>query len=97
MLVSVGRAPNCDGPGAREHEGRAATRRGSSRSNKQQQTGDPNILAIGDVVGGVLLAHKASKEARIAVEAIMGEDKRVRETSSSRRWCSPIRRSPGAG
>ena len=48
------------------------TRRGYIKVDKHQQTADPNILAIGDVVGGVMLAHKASKEARIAVEAIAG-------------------------
>ena len=41
--------------------------------NARQETSDPNILAIGDVAGGVLLAHKAAKEARIAVETIVGE------------------------
>ncbi|MEK7379077.1 MAG: dihydrolipoyl dehydrogenase, partial [Candidatus Binatota bacterium] len=34
---------------------------------------DPAVYAIGDIVGGALLAHKASKEARIAVEALSGE------------------------
>jgi dihydrolipoamide dehydrogenase len=42
--------------------------------NAQQQTSDPNIYAIGDIVGGVMLAHKASKEARVAVEVITGEE-----------------------
>jgi dihydrolipoamide dehydrogenase len=42
--------------------------------NEKQQTTDPAIYAIGDIAGGVLLAHKASKEARIAVEVIVGED-----------------------
>ena len=41
--------------------------------NAQQQTDDPAIYAVGDVVGGAMLAHKASKEARIAVEVITGE------------------------
>jgi len=42
--------------------------------NEKQQTTDPAIYAIGDIAGGVLLAHKASKEARIAVEVIVGEE-----------------------
>src|SRR5258707_933251 len=41
--------------------------------NAQQQTTDPDIYAIGDVAGGMLLAHKASREARVAVEVITGE------------------------
>ena len=48
--------------------------RGFLKVNDRQQTGDPNIYGIGDVVGGVLLAHKAHKEARIAVENVCGED-----------------------
>ena len=42
--------------------------------NEKQQTTDPAIYAIGDIAGGVLLAHKATKEARIAVEVIIGEE-----------------------
>jgi len=41
--------------------------------NHQQQTADPALYAIGDIVGGMMLAHKAAKEARIAVEVITGE------------------------
>ena len=40
--------------------------------NKQLQTDDPSIYAIGDVVGEPMLAHKASHEGRVAVEAIAG-------------------------
>ncbi|MEW6512179.1 MAG: FAD-dependent oxidoreductase, partial [Bacteroidota bacterium] len=47
--------------------------KGFIKVNDRQQTDDPAIYAIGDVVGGVLLAHKAAKEARIAVEVITGE------------------------
>jgi dihydrolipoamide dehydrogenase len=47
--------------------------RGFIKVNDKQETDDPAILAIGDIVGGVLLAHKASKEARVAVETITGE------------------------
>jgi dihydrolipoamide dehydrogenase len=47
--------------------------KGFIKCNSQQQTDDPDIYAIGDVNGGALLAHRASKEARIAVEAILGQ------------------------
>ena len=47
--------------------------KGFIQCNPQQQTDDPDIYAIGDVNGGALLAHRASKEARIAVEAMLGE------------------------
>ena len=48
--------------------------KGFVKVNAQQQTDDPDIYAIGDIAGGILLAHKAHKEARIAVEVINGED-----------------------
>ena len=46
--------------------------RGFIQVNKQLQTDDPSIYAIGDVVGEPMLAHKASHEGRTAVEAIAG-------------------------
>jgi dihydrolipoamide dehydrogenase len=72
VLVSVGRVPNCDDLGL-ENTRVAQDEKGFIVVNEKQQTGDPAIYAIGDVAGGVLLAHKASKEARIAVEVITGE------------------------
>ena len=47
----------------------------------QQQTTDPAIFAIGDIAGGVLLAHKAAKEARIAVEVIAGENSAFKDVT----------------
>ena len=47
--------------------------RGFIKVNDRQETTDPAILAIGDIAGGVLLAHKATKEGRIAVDTIVGE------------------------
>lgn len=72
VLVSVGRVPNCKDLGL-ENTKVALDEKGFIRVNSQRQTSDPAIYAIGDVAGGALLAHKASKEARIAVEAITGE------------------------
>ena len=72
VLVSVGRVPNCDDLGL-ENTKVERDDKGFLKVNPQQQTSDPNIYAIGDIAGGVLLAHKASKEARIAVEVITGE------------------------
>jgi dihydrolipoamide dehydrogenase len=73
VLVAVGRSPNADDIGL-ENTKVSFDDRGFIHVNEQQQTTDPAIYAIGDVAGGVLLAHKASKEARIAVEVIVGED-----------------------
>lgn len=72
VLVSVGRAPNLADLGL-ENTKVTKDDKGFISCNTQQQTEDPNIYAIGDVNGGALLAHRASKEARIAVEAMLGE------------------------
>ena len=72
ILVSVGRAPNGEDLGL-EHTKVQKDERGFIKVNERQQTDDPAIYAIGDIVGGAMLAHKASKEGRIAVEVITGE------------------------
>jgi len=73
VLVSVGRKSNSGDLGL-ENTKVQLDEKGFIKVNAQQQTDDPNIFAIGDIAGGVLLAHKAHKEARIAVEVIHGED-----------------------
>ena len=72
VLVSVGRVPRCRDLGL-ENTKVEQDERGFIKVNEQQETADPAILAIGDIAGGVLLAHKATKEGRIAVETILGE------------------------
>jgi dihydrolipoamide dehydrogenase len=72
VLVSVGRAPNFVDLGL-ENTKVTKDDRGFIKCNDQQRTEDPHIYAIGDVNGGTLLAHRATREARIAVEAILGE------------------------
>jgi dihydrolipoamide dehydrogenase len=72
VLVSVGRVPNCTDLGL-ENTKIVRDERGFIKVDERQRTADPGIFAIGDVAGGVLLAHKAAKEARIAVEVITGE------------------------
>ncbi|MBZ0255739.1 NAD(P)/FAD-dependent oxidoreductase, partial [bacterium] len=72
VLVSVGRAPNSEDIGL-ENTNVKTDRKGFIQVNKMMQTDEPGIYAIGDVVGGAMLAHKASREARIAVDVIMGE------------------------
>lgn len=73
VLVSVGRVPNCSDVGL---ENTKVTRdeKGFIQVNSRQETTDPSILAIGDVAGGVMLAHKAAKEARVAIDGITGQD-----------------------
>lgn len=72
VLVSVGRVPNYTDMGL-ENTKVTKDDNGFIQCNPQQQTLDPNIYAIGDVNGGALLAHRATKEGRIAVEVITGE------------------------
>ncbi len=73
VLVSVGRAPNYIDLGL-ENTKVTKDDKGFIKCNTRQQTDDPDIYAIGDVNGGALLAHRASREARVAVEAILGEN-----------------------
>jgi dihydrolipoamide dehydrogenase len=71
VLVSVGRKPNSEIPGLEKTRVQLGPR-GFIQVNKQLQTDDPSIYAIGDVIGEPMLAHKASHEGRVAVEAIAG-------------------------
>jgi dihydrolipoamide dehydrogenase len=71
VLVSVGRKPNSEIPGLETTQVRINPK-GFIEVNKQLQTADPAIYAIGDVVGEPMLAHKASHEGRIAAEHIAG-------------------------
>jgi dihydrolipoamide dehydrogenase len=71
VLVSVGRKPNSEIPGLEKTQVQVGPR-GFIQVNKQLQTSDLAIYAIGDVVGEPMLAHKASHEGRVAVEAIAG-------------------------
>jgi dihydrolipoamide dehydrogenase len=71
VLVSVGRKPNSEIPGLDKTRVNVGPK-GFIQVNKQLQTDDPSIYAIGDVVGEPMLAHKAMHEGRTAVEAIIG-------------------------
>jgi len=72
VLVSVGRVPNSSDLGL-ENTKVERDEKGFIKVNSKMETADPVICAIGDIAGGVMLAHKAHKEARIAVEGICGE------------------------
>jgi dihydrolipoamide dehydrogenase len=72
VLVSVGRAPNTTNLGL-ENTKVQRDEKGFIKVDHEQRTADPNLFAIGDVAGGLLLAHKAAKEAHVAVEVITGE------------------------
>jgi dihydrolipoamide dehydrogenase len=72
VMMSVGRLPNVEGLGL-EQAGVATDEKGFIEVNEKMQTSTPGIYAIGDVVGGALLAHKAYQEAKVAAEVIAGE------------------------
>ena len=72
VLVSVGRRPVSQNLGL-ETTTVQMDPRGFIVCDKQQRTGDPHIFAIGDVAGDPMLAHKASHEAKVAIEVILGK------------------------
>ncbi|WP_046175176.1 dihydrolipoyl dehydrogenase [Domibacillus indicus] len=76
VLVTVGRRPNTDEIGL-EGVGVKMSDRGLIEIDKQCRTSVENIYAIGDIVSGPPLAHKASYEGKIAAEAIAGEKSEV--------------------
>lgn len=72
ILVTVGRKPNSDGL-ALEKAGLKPNAKGFLDVDRQQKTSVKGIYAIGDVAGGLLLAHKASREGIVAAEVIAGK------------------------
>ena len=72
VLVAVGRRPNSDGLGL-ENTGVVIDAKGFVEVDDRQRTADPKILAIGDVCGEPMLAHRASHQGKVAVEALLGE------------------------
>ncbi len=73
VLVSVGRKPNSSGLGL-ESAGIGVDPRGFVIVDPARRTSNPKVYAIGDVAGNPMLAHKASHEARVAVESIAGHN-----------------------
>lgn len=75
VLVSIGRKLNSDNIGL-ENIG-VKTERGRIVVDEYLRTNVKNVYAIGDVIGGLLLAHKAMKEGEVVAEIIAGEDKKM--------------------
>lgn len=72
VLVSIGRRPNSQNLGLEKTQVQVDGK-GFVIVDKQRRTHDPHILAIGDVAGEPMLAHKATREAKVAIEALVGE------------------------
>jgi len=71
VLMTIGRKPNSENLGLENTKVRII-QRGFVQVDGQRRTDDPNIYAIGDIAGEPMLAHKASHEGHVAVEAIAG-------------------------
>jgi dihydrolipoamide dehydrogenase len=76
VLVSVGRRPTLTGVDTKAL-GIATGRRGEIVVDDQMRTSVPNVFAIGDAIGGKLLAHKAEEEGVVAAEVIAGKPARM--------------------
>src|SRR5262245_4299696 len=72
VLVSVGRRPSSRGFGL-ENTQVEIDAKGFIKVDSSMRTADPHILAIGDVAGEPMLAHKATHEGRVAAEAVTGK------------------------
>jgi dihydrolipoamide dehydrogenase len=72
VLVAIGRRPNSDDLGL-ETTKIVVNDKGFIETDDACRTAEPNIHAIGDVTTGPMLAHKASREAKVAAEVIAGE------------------------
>jgi dihydrolipoamide dehydrogenase len=73
VLVSIGRKPNTENLGLDNTQVKL-NEKGFVITDSQLKTSDPSISAIGDVIGGAMLAHKAAHEAKVAVEVLNGEN-----------------------
>ncbi len=76
ILVSVGRGPNSSGIGL-EDIGVATDERGHIVVDSRLRTNIPNIYAVGDVVGGLQLAHVASEEGKVVAGIVAGKDEEM--------------------
>ncbi|MGF1720852.1 dihydrolipoyl dehydrogenase [Vibrio kyushuensis] len=80
VLVAVGRRPNTSGIGLK-NVGVLVNEQGLVEVNESMQTSLPHIYAIGDIVKGPMLAHKASHEGKVAAEVISGLDSTFHPTA----------------
>jgi len=71
ILLSIGRRPNSENLGL-EQAGVAVGKGGFVIADDQLRTNVPGVYAIGDLIGGMMLAHKATKEGEVVAEVIAG-------------------------
>ena len=75
VLVAAGRAPNVEGLGLEDAGVRYG--RGGIAVDDHMQTNVPGVYAVGDVVGGMMLAHVAMHEGTVAAENALGHERRM--------------------
>jgi dihydrolipoamide dehydrogenase len=73
ILLAIGRRPNSDGLGL-DQAGVTVGKGGFVLADEQLRTNIPGIYAIGDLIGGMMLAHKATKEGEVVAEVIAGHN-----------------------
>jgi dihydrolipoamide dehydrogenase len=76
VLISVGRRPNSSGIGI-EKIGLELDQKGYIKTDLNMRTNIGGIYAVGDVIGGLQLAHVAAEEGKVAAENIAGKDKKM--------------------
>lgn len=72
VLISIGRRPNSAKLGL-ENTKVEIDDNGFIKIDTNQRTADPSLMAVGDVAGEPMLAHKATREAKVAVETLLGQ------------------------
>ncbi|WP_041230692.1 dihydrolipoyl dehydrogenase [Deinococcus peraridilitoris] len=72
LIVAIGRVPNTQGLGAQD-VGLELDERGFIKADSHYRTNLPNVYAIGDVIGGAMLAHKAEEEGVAVAELLAGQ------------------------
>ncbi len=73
ILLAIGRIANSDDLGL-DHTAVTLDSRGAIKVDARQRTTDPAIFAVGDIAGGARLAHKATRQGRVAAEVIGGKN-----------------------
>lgn len=79
VLLSIGRRANINGIGLENLN--VYTQRGCIKVDERQQTNVANLYAVGDCIGGIMLAHCAYREAEVAVNNILGRKDRMKYNS----------------
>jgi len=80
VLVCTGRVPNTSGLGLEENHIQC-DKRGAIGVDGYMRTNVPHVYAAGDVTGGIMLAHAASEQARIAIDHMLGEETHAYDVS----------------